>query len=313
MTSRIRYNNPAPSGALGMSYHYELLSDQRRLTPFRRSIRIVCPGRRVLESGAGSGILSIWAAQSGAARVYAVEKDPAIAAVARANIRACRCGQRIKLILKDIRDVTLADLDENKVDVAIAENLSTWQVTEPQIPIMNHIGRRLLKKDGFVIPSAIFNTFELCESRYIFESLVRLKSHYFQFSGIPGPVVLSKPVVFSEIDLSRTNPVRIDGTAQARVVWGGLLNSLRLTSPLRLPPHISFNTSDSLMPPVVIPLDRAVSVARGDRVQIRVRYAITSEWERVKGAARIIRGPGGRGMIRDPGGGEPERSQDFWS
>src|SRR4051812_8579263 len=110
MTSRIAYNNPDRDGHFGLPYHYELLADERRISTLKRAIERAAPGRRVLESGAGSGILSLLAARAGAAAVYAVEKDPKVIAFARRNIRDSGFGSVIRLFEADIRDITLDDL-----------------------------------------------------------------------------------------------------------------------------------------------------------------------------------------------------------
>src|SRR5215813_10802640 len=101
MTSRIAYNNPQPDGALGLPYHYELLADRRRVAPLRRAVERVAAGRRVLESGAGSGILSILAARAGARRVYAFERDPAVARFLRQNVERAGCSGVVKIVEKD--------------------------------------------------------------------------------------------------------------------------------------------------------------------------------------------------------------------
>lgn len=287
MTSRIQYNNPDSLGALGLPYHYEGVSDVRRLTPFKEAINESCKGKRVLESGTGSGILSILAARAGAERVYTVEIDPEVARFAEENIQ--KSGYKIiKFIQKDTKDVTLEDLEGEKVDVVIAENLSTWQVTEPQIPVMNHINRFLVKDDGVRIPTRVFNYLELAQSQYRFEDAVDLRTHYFEFTGINKPEVLSQKVLLREIDLREINPTSIDEVVRVKVTKSGVLNGLRLTSPLQLYKGITFDSSDSLMPPVIVPLREDLSVSIDEIVEVHIRYSHHTNWDKFVCEARLV-------------------------
>jgi predicted RNA methylase len=288
MTSRIKYNNPKGADELCLSYHYELLADHKRVIPFKKTIERTCKNHRVLESGVGSGIFSILAAKTGASVVYAVEKDPVIAKFALKNIKKCGLEERVKFIHKDTREVSLKDLDNEKVDVVIAENLSTWQITEPQIPVLNHINKHLLKEDGIVIPEEVYNYIELSQSQFLFEDLIELRSHYFQFSGIKEPLILSEKCLFSALNFKQLNPTKVDKTIKVKVTQNKTLNSVRLTSPLKLYENITFSSSDSLMPPVIIPLTEDIEVSKGNTVELNFQFSITSGWDNVTCKARII-------------------------
>lgn len=288
MTSRIAYNNPKKSGALGLPYHYEMISDKKRVLPFKKAIRRVCKNKRVLESGAGSGILSIMAAKSKAKKVYAVEIDPNIAKFAKENIKNIGLQKNIKFLVGDIKKITLKEMDNKKVDVVIAENLSTWQVAEPQIGIMNYINKFLMKNNGVRIPSLIFNYVELCQSRFKFGE-VELKTYYFEFTGVKKSKLLSQKALFTKIDLSKINPITVSKTIKIRVNNNGILNSLRLTSPLNIYKDITFNSSDSLMPPVIVPLKKEIPVSKNNIVELNIKYTHSSLWENFKSDARLIK------------------------
>ncbi len=185
-------------------------------------------------------------------------------------------------------DVTLADLDGEKVDVVIAENLSTWEVTEPQIPILNHINKHLAKKDAARIPETIYNQVELCETQYRFENVVDVRTHFFGFTGVKKPKALSSKTLVTTVDLTKQNSLRVRATLKIKVTQKGILNSLRLTSPVIVQPGIRFEVSDSLMPAVVIPLKKDFAVSKGDTVELHINYSYYTNWDKVKCEAKIV-------------------------
>ena len=287
MASRTEYNNPKSSESLGLPYHYEMVSDYTRVTPFKEAILQACKGKRVLESGAGTAILSILAARAGATKVYAVEVDETIAAFAQKNILESGYSDVITLIIKDLKDITLADLDDEKVDIAIAENLSTWQVTEPQIQLMNHINNFLIHPQGDRIPNKIFNNIELAHSQYTFEG-IEIRTYYFEFTGVRPSQIKSAKHLFREIDLNQIYNTQIDQKIILKVQSDGIVNSIRLTSPLQVGNGIFFSSSDSLMPPVVYPLPKDLLVKAGDLVEIHIKYSNNTAWEQFSCSAQIV-------------------------
>ena len=288
MTSRIDYNNPASSGKLGLPYHYEMISDAKRVIPFKLAIQATCKNKRVFESGIGSGIMSILAARAGAKKVYATEIDSSIADFAQDNINKSGFQDIIKIIRKDTRSLSLEDIDDEKVDVAIAENLSTWEVNEPEISVFNYINKNLVKSDGIRIPERIFNKFELASSQYRFEDSVELRTYYFEFSGISRPKILSGKKLLSEINLSMINAPKIEKSVIVKILRDGILNSIRLTSPIKVFGNITFDSSDSLMPPVVIPLREDIEVGVADKVKVAFKYSFENEWINFETKAEIV-------------------------
>ncbi len=64
---------------LGYESYHQMLSDNVRMDAFRKAIfETVKPGDIVIDFGAGTGILGLWALQAGAEKVYAIEKTDSI-------------------------------------------------------------------------------------------------------------------------------------------------------------------------------------------------------------------------------------------
>ena len=73
------YSNPG--------LHKTMLRDKVRMKKYYEAIRPeIFKGKLVLDVGCGSGILSMWAAEAGASKVYAVENSP-MAVTARKIIK----------------------------------------------------------------------------------------------------------------------------------------------------------------------------------------------------------------------------------
>jgi predicted RNA methylase len=281
MTSRIEHNNPKNQGGLDLTYHYEMLSDPKRIPPFKEAIEKICKDQIVLESGTGSAILSLLAARAGAKQVFATELDPKVAEFARKNIT--RSGfKNIRLIEKSTTALKPEDLDGLQPTVVIAENLSTWQVTEPEIQVMNYITENLAADGAIRLPAIMENQLELCHAEFSFYGLVSLRSHFFEFTGIPPAETLSKPVVYSRLDFTDHNAEQFEGRCALTVKQDGIVNSVRLTSPLVVHDGIYFSSSDSLMPPVIFPLGSDRTVQEGETLTLQIQYESCTGWDRFK-------------------------------
>jgi type II protein arginine methyltransferase len=79
-------------------FHAAMLADGARNAAYARAIAAMAPGKRVLDIGAGSGLLAMMAARAGAASVVACERDPMLAATARAIVAANGLADRITVL-----------------------------------------------------------------------------------------------------------------------------------------------------------------------------------------------------------------------
>ncbi|MCX5745999.1 MAG: 50S ribosomal protein L11 methyltransferase [Proteobacteria bacterium] len=130
-----------------------MLRDAQRNEAYRRAIaHVVKPGDVVLDMGAGTGILSIFAAASGARRVYAVERT-SIAEVARKQIEVNGFGSVIEVKQTDLEDLVL-DKGE-KVDVLVSEWMGGFGVDENVLAPLLMARDRFLKPGGTIVPGRV--------------------------------------------------------------------------------------------------------------------------------------------------------------
>ncbi|MBS1124183.1 MAG: prmt6 [Deltaproteobacteria bacterium] len=134
-----------------LSVHRWMLRDVQRNEAYRRAIaQVVKPGDVVLDLGAGTGILSIFAAAAGARRVYAVERT-AIAHVARRMIERNGHASHIEVLESELEDLTLPE----QVDVIVSEWMGGFGVDENMLSPLVIARDRWLKPGGRIVPGRV--------------------------------------------------------------------------------------------------------------------------------------------------------------
>jgi predicted RNA methylase len=134
-----------------LSLHRWMLRDRVRNEAYRKAItQAVAPGQVVLDIGAGTGILSVFAAQAGASKVYAVERT-GIASVARRMMEANGVAARVQVLESDLEDIDLPE----KVDVIMSEWMGGLGVDENMLAPLVMARDRWLKPGGKMIPERV--------------------------------------------------------------------------------------------------------------------------------------------------------------
>ena len=134
-----------------LSIHRWMLRDRVRNEAYRKALsHLVKPGDVVLDMGAGTGILSIFAAAAGARKVYAVERTE-IAAIARRQIAANGHADRIEVLEADLEDISLPE----KVDVLVSEWMGGFGVDENMLAPLVIARDRWLAPGGTIIPGTV--------------------------------------------------------------------------------------------------------------------------------------------------------------
>ncbi len=135
-----------------LSYHQGMLADTRRNRAFHHAlVARVRRGHTVLDLGAGSGIWSVVAAQLGARRVVAVEREPVLRPVIEALARENGVSDRVEVVCADARRLSLPRV----FDVVVSETVGSEAFDEGIVALMGRARERFLRRGGALIPEAI--------------------------------------------------------------------------------------------------------------------------------------------------------------
>merc|ERR1712032_1100166 len=102
--------------------HEEMLKDEVRTTSYRNAMihnSHLFKGKVVLDVGCGTGILSMFAAKAGAAKVIGVDMS-SIVEYARKIVEANNLSHKVQIIRGKVEEITLPD-GVDKVDIIISE------------------------------------------------------------------------------------------------------------------------------------------------------------------------------------------------
>ena len=254
------------------------LFDRKRTTAFKRAIKAsVRPGDVVVELGAGTGVLSLFAADAGAAKVYAVELDESNLRNLRATVDANGYADRVIVMPADATTVELPE----PVDVIICEMIATALLEELQIPAMNNAL-------GYAKPGA-----RVVLQRYdIHGDLVDHKNDYYgkrfdviRYEFPDKPSLKSQPVTdrhtLAEVDFRQ--PIHdslIAASFVLPVVRDGVVNGLRLSTNTIFADGSEFDFSISYSFPVILPVAET-EVERGDLFAVDISYSMCEGPERL--------------------------------
>lgn len=135
----------------GSEVHRLMLSDHARTDAYRRAIEsLVQPGMVVLDVGTGTGILSLFAARAGAARVYAVDNS-SIIDVAERIAAANGLEDRIVFRRGRVEEIELPE----RVDMIVSEWMGFFALAEHMFLSVLHARDRFLAGGGWMMPSRV--------------------------------------------------------------------------------------------------------------------------------------------------------------
>nr|AFK37695.1 unknown [Lotus japonicus] len=135
-----------------LGIHQEMIKDRVRTETYREAImrhQSFIAGKVVVDVGCGAGILSIFCAQAGAKRVYAVDASD-IALQANEVVKANNLSDVIVVLHGRVEDVEINE----EVDVIISEWMGYMLLYESMLGSVITARDRWLKPGGLILPSS---------------------------------------------------------------------------------------------------------------------------------------------------------------
>lgn len=217
--------------------HEEMLKDTVRTKTYMRAIKSnpqLFRGKIVLDIGAGTGILSLFAAQAGARHVYAIECAD-IARHARLTIEENGFADKITVIQQKVEEITSLTGNEEediKVDVIISEWMGYFLLYESMLDTVLFARDKWLKPNGVLLPDTA--NLYMCaveDGEYMDEKINFWNDVYgFRMSSlreeamkeplvdvVDGNTIVSNIAPILEIDLNTVTKEDLDFTASFRL------------------------------------------------------------------------------------------------
>lgn len=207
-------------------FHYAMMNDHPRNRFYYELLKKhVTPETGVLEIGAGSGLLSMMAAQLGAKWVVAVEGSTEMCRLAQENVKANKLQDKIKVMNMLSTDLTPKHLPE-RPHILVSEIFGTMLLGESALDYIQDVRERVLRPDTVIIPQmgiqyavlidcptldsicsvTQWNGLDLSRVNSLKDtaSCVFTKKYGFRMSSVPFKR-LSEPIKILDIDFAKTN------------------------------------------------------------------------------------------------------------
>ncbi|MFL6027502.1 MAG: methyltransferase domain-containing protein [Friedmanniella sp.] len=239
-------------------FPYTCLRDRARTSTLAAVIAAtVRPGDVVLDAGAGTGILALYAARAGARRVHAVEADPVLCRYLRQTVARNGYADVIEVVQGDVHTFAAP-----AVDVALIELVETGLVDEALVSAYNALLEAgTLGTRTRCLPSsyATYAQPVLTDDRYDGFEVVALRhdwSHYLRDPQTWGSWTYQAagPAVLVWDGRFAGDPVEPTVTARVPVPPGTAVNGLRLTGEMGMPDGGACADFPSLNGPKIVPL-----------------------------------------------------------
>jgi len=302
------YNADSPSGSgihnssiteadnllgqyIPIHYHFQMLEDEARMTGFEAALNYLLPdGGKVLDMGAGTGVLSFLAAQK-ATQVYSVEQQADLVECAKALLTENGCGDRVELVQGDARQY----LPPEPVDVVVCEMLHSALLREKQLEVIESFKQRYREKFGeklpVFIPNASILGVEPISANFCFQGY-HAPIAFFEDPGALSTRYLSmgeaKPYAILEYQADNAKELSFDGVLS--INEKGSFNALRFITKNILAMNLEQgSTIDWMNMNLILPIKQPFDAKAGDQFQVMFKYEAGGEISSLISSIEVVK------------------------
>jgi len=136
------------------AWHFAMMHDRKRNDAYEAAIGRAVSKKRVLEIGAGAGLLAMMAARAGAASVTTCEAVGVIAECARSIVAENNLAGRVSVVAKRSTELVIGRDMPAKAEVLITETFSSNLLDEGVLSSIEYAHDHLLVDKAQIIPAA---------------------------------------------------------------------------------------------------------------------------------------------------------------
>jgi protein arginine N-methyltransferase 1 len=278
--------------SLILDEHRQYLADELRLSSFRQAIaEVVRPGDIVVDLGAGTGVLGLFACQAGAAKVFSIEQGP-IVSLAQEICRANGFQDRVSFI----KGVSLRAEVPNKADVVVADQIGFFGFEAGILEYFSDARQRFLTPGGKMIPSQVdlwaapvhiperYVDVEFWRNRVAnldLSAACSVATNTLDSANFEAKHLLSEPQRLASLDLMTWNNTSLSYKGEYTIERTGTLHGIGGWFSAQLSPSVTMTNSPLATARIdrrnaFLPLEHPMEVREGDRARLDI-HIVPSE------------------------------------